>query len=335
VSQADLLKMLVGVGTDGHASMDCSIVPSKKIPDLWVVSSVDFFTPLVEDPYLQGRIAACNVLSDMYSMGIDEIDNVLMTIAASNKMDHKTMIKVTEVMMKGFVDICREAGTDVTGGQTVRNPWPIIGGVAKSVLKEEHFIRPRKSVPGDVLVLTKPIGTQLSVNMRQWLRTPPNNQRDKMLGVVSEDDVNRGFSVAQAGMGRLNRVAAKLMHKYGSHGATDVTGFGLLGHCQNLAENMEAPVRMVIDRLPCIKGTSNVAKAFPGFKLLEGYSAETSGGLLLTLPSKEAAEGYCRDIEAEEGWPAWIIGSVEAPTSDDPKQQRTAVIADDVQVIEV
>lgn len=327
--------MLVGVGTESHASMDCSIVPSKKFPDLLVVSSVDFFTPLVEDPYLQGRIAACNVLSDMYSMGIDEIDNVLMTIAASNKMDHKTMITVTEKMMLGFVHICKEAGTDVTGGQTVRNPWPIIGGVAKSVLKEEHFIRPRHAKPGDVLVLTKPIGTQLAVNMRQWLREPTNKQRQKMLDIVSEETVNRAFSVAQAGMGRLNRTAAKLMHKYGSHGATDVTGFGLLGHCQNLAENMDTPVRMVIDRLPCIQGTDKVAKQFPGFKLMEGYSAETSGGLLLTLPSKEAAEGYCRDIEQEEGWPAWIIGSVEAPASDDPKQQRVAIISPDCQVIEV
>merc|ERR1719487_500947 len=99
-------------------------------------------------------------------MGIDEIDNVLMTIAASNKMDHKTMITVTEKMMLGFVDICKEAGTDVTGGQTVRNPWPIIGGVAKSILREGDFIRPENAEAGDVLVLTKPLGTQVAVNMR-------------------------------------------------------------------------------------------------------------------------------------------------------------------------
>lgn len=327
--------MLKAIGADTHASMDCSIVACKKIPDLFVVSSVDFFTPLVEDPYLQGRIAACNVLSDMYSMGIDEIDNVLMCIAACKDMDRQTMLISTEQMMRGFNDVCKDAGTNVTGGQTVKNPWPIIGGVAKSVLKEEHFIRPRYSKPGDVLVLTKPIGTQVAVNMKQWARQPDNKFRKRMLELVPEETVTRSFSVAQASMGRLNRTAARLMRKYGSNGATDVTGFGILGHAQNLAENMTAPVRMVINRLPCIAGTAKVAKEFPFFKLAEGYSAETSGGLLLTLPSKEAADKFCAEIEEEEGWPAWIIGSVEAPLSDDPAAQRVASIAEDFQVIEV
>merc|ERR1719223_2228173 len=98
-------------------------------------------------------------------------------------MDNETMLISTEQMMRGFNDICKEAGTEVTGGQTVKNPWPIIGGIAKSVLKEEHFIRPRHAAPGDVLVVTKPIGTQLAVNMKQWLRVAnhPNQKRLKEL----------------------------------------------------------------------------------------------------------------------------------------------------------
>eukprot|EP00746_Dinoflagellata_sp_MGD_P008067 gnl/MRDRNA2_/MRDRNA2_116082_c0_seq1.p1 gnl/MRDRNA2_/MRDRNA2_116082_c0~~gnl/MRDRNA2_/MRDRNA2_116082_c0_seq1.p1 ORF type:complete len:309 (-),score=58.65 gnl/MRDRNA2_/MRDRNA2_116082_c0_seq1:197-1123(-) len=306
--------------------MDCSIVPSKKYDGLFVVSTVDFFYPLVEDPYLQGRIAACNVLSDMYSMGIDTIDNVLMTLAASDQMEHKTRRIVTEQMMKGFGDLCKEAGTTVTGGQTIMNPWPIIGGVAKSILKEQDFIRPQHAVAGDVLVLTKPLGTQLAVNMREWLHQPERKQR--LLELVTTDEVDRAFSIAQASMGRLNRDAARLMHKYQVHAGTDITGFGILGHADNLAKNQKEPVRFVIEQLPCIASTMKVADSYPVFKLREGYSAETSGGLLIALPASQA-EGYCKEIHEAEGWPAWVIGRVEAST------QRVAVMSPGLDIIEV
>lgn len=306
--------------------MDCSIVESQKYEGLYVISTVDFFYPLVEDPYLQGRIAACNVLSDMYSMGIDTIDNVLMTLAASQQMEKAVQRIATEQMMRGFGDLCKEAGTCVTGGQTILNPWPIIGGVAKSILKEKDFIRPEHAVAGDVLVLTKPLGTQLAVNMREWLHQP--SRRDKLLELMSEEVVNRAFSIAQASMGRLNRDAARLMHKYQAHAGTDVTGFGILGHVDNLAKNQKACVRFVIDRLPCIASTMKVADAYPFFKLREGYSAETSGGLLIAMPADQAP-AYCKEIEEAEGWPAWVIGKVEAA------EERVALMSANLEVIEV
>lgn len=327
--QAELKELLAKVDGEGHATMDCSIVQSQKYPDLFVVSTVDFFYPLVEDPYWQGRIAACNVLSDMYSMGIDVIDNVLMCLAVSDVMDKKTQMIVTEKMMRGFGDVCKEAGCEVTGGQTIINPAPIIGGVAKSVLKEKDFIRPEHAVPGDVLVLTKALGTQVAVNMREWMYPGLNpGRKEKLLEVITEEDERRTFAVAQASMARLNKTGAELMHKHGAHAATDVTGFGILGHGQNLAENQRECVRFVLHTLPCVGVTARVAKELQFTTLLTGYSAETSGGLLLALP-RENAQAYCDEILERDGWPAWIVGEVEAADT------RGAVLAEELKIIEM
>lgn len=124
-----------------------------------LVSTIDFFYPLVEDPFMQGRIACCNVVSDLYSMGITKIDTILMTLAVSNRMNEKQREVVTGLMIEGFDDCAKEAGTFVTGGQTIYNPWPIIGGVGISVVQKQEFIMPNAARPGDVVVLTKPIGT--------------------------------------------------------------------------------------------------------------------------------------------------------------------------------
>ncbi|KAK2713514.1 inactive selenide, water dikinase-like protein [Artemia franciscana] len=118
------------------------------------------------------------------------------------------------------------------------------------------------------------------------------------------------------------------MHKYNAHGATDVTGFGLLGHAQNLAANQKNEVAFVIHNLPIIAKMAAVAKACGNmFQLGQGLSAETSGGLLIALPREQAA-AYCKDIEKQEGYQAWIIGIVE-------KGSRTARIIDKPRIIEV
>ena len=120
-------------------------------------------------------------------------------------------------------------------------------------------VSPDGAVVGDVLVLTKPLGTQVAVNAHQWLDQPERWNRIKL--VVSEDDVRKAYQRAMNSMARLNRKAAILMHKYGAHGATDVTGFGLLGHAQNLAKNQKNEVSFIIHNLPIIAKMAAVAKA--------------------------------------------------------------------------
>lgn len=309
----------IGIG------MDACVTPLRH-GGLSLVQTTDFFYPLVDDPYIMGRIACANVLSDLYAMGVTESDNMLMLLGVSNKMTDKERDTVIPLIMRGFKDCAHEAGTQVTGGQTVLNPWVTIGGVASTVCQPNEFIVPDCAVVGDVLVLTKPLGTQVAVNAYQWLDQPERWNRIKL--VVTEEDIRKAYQRSMDSMARLNRTAARLMHKYNAHGATDVTGFGLLGHAQNLARNQKNEVSFVIHNLPVIAKMAAVAKACGNmFQLLQGHSAETSGGLLICLPREQAA-AYCKDIEKQEGYQAWIIGIVE-------KGNRSARIIDKPRVIEV
>ncbi|XP_066284979.1 inactive selenide, water dikinase-like protein [Branchiostoma lanceolatum] len=305
--------------------MDSCVVPLRQ-GGLSLVQTTDFFYPLVDDPYMQGKIACANVLSDLYAMGVKTCDNMLMLLGVSNKMSDKERDTVVPLIIRGFKDLAEEAGTMVQGGQTVLNPWVTIGGVATTVCPPNEFIEPGNAVVGDVLVLTKPLGTQVAVNAHQWLDEPERWNRIRL--VVSEEDVEMSYQVSMFLMSKLNRTAAKLMHKYNAHGATDITGFGLLGHAKNLVQHQKNEVSFTIHNLPIIAKMAAVAKACGNmFQLLQGYSAETSGGLLICLPREQAAS-FCKDIESEDGLQSWIIGIVE-------KGQRKARIIDKPRVIEV
>lgn len=118
------------------------------------------------------------------------------------------------------------------------------------------------------------------------------------------------------------------MHKYNAHACTDVTGFGILGHAQNLAQHQKNEVSFVIHNLPIIAHMTTISQSCGiNFGLLQGTSAETSGGLFIVLPREQAA-AYCKEIQAEEGYQAWIIGVVE-------KGDRTARIIEKPHIIEV
>lgn len=309
--QDKLLSYIKGLGAslkpNETPGMDCSVVKTRHA-GLYLVSTTDFFYPLVEDPYFQGRIAACNVLSDIYAMGVVEIDTVLMILGVSRKMSGPERDAVTSEMIRGFSDTCHEAGTDCTGGQTVLNPWPIIGGVASSCCSESEMIRPKHAEVGDVIVLTKPLGTQIAVNAQQWRREPDNWA--KIADLVSEEQVEEAYLKAAESMGRLNRNGALLMHKYGAKAATDVTGFGILGHLTNLAESQTNSVTLEVHTLPVIKFMDSIDKHLGNmFKLEEGFSAETSGGLMVVLPAANA-EAFISEYKRIDGNDAWLIGKV-------------------------
>ncbi|XP_067559748.1 selenide, water dikinase 1 isoform X2 [Pseudorca crassidens] len=269
-------------------------------------------------PLPRGRIACANVLSDLYAMGVTECDNMLMLLGISNKMTDR-----------GFKDAAEEAGTSVTGGQTVLNPWIVLGGVATTVCQPNEFIMPDNAVPGDVLVLTKPLGTQVAVAVHQWLDIPEKWNKIKL--VVTQEDVELAYQEAMMNMARLNRTAAGLMHTFNAHAATDITGFGILGHAQNLAKQQRNEVSFVIHNLPVLAKMAAVSKACGNmFGLMHGTCPETSGGLLICLPREQAAR-FCAEIKSPkygEGHQAWIIGIVE-------KGNRTARIIDKPRIIEV
>ena len=125
--------VLLGVGLDS-----CMIETRHK--GIHLVQTTDFFYPLVDDPYMQGKIACANVLSDLYAMGVTDCDNMLMLLGISSDLTLKEREIVTKLVIQGFNDSAQEAGTTVNGGQTVLNPWYIIGGVASSVVTKDEVI---------------------------------------------------------------------------------------------------------------------------------------------------------------------------------------------------
>lgn len=305
-----------------------------KFPDIFSVQTTDFFYPLVDDPYMQGKIGCANVLSDLYAMGISDCDNMLMILAASRNMESEHRDIVTREMIRGFNDLAIEAGTRVTGGQTVINPWPIIGGVATSVQKTGDFVVPENAVAGDLIVLTKPLGTQVAVNVNQWMRQQ-NNWWEKVKDSITPEEVTRSYEVAGKSMARLNRNGAKMMIKHGAHAGTDVTGFGILGHLENLAKAQKANVILELHTLPMIRSMVAIDDIVKLFKVKEGYSAETSGGLMVCVPAANA-EQFVKDMKELDGEDAWIIGRVlERPDGEPGSKHNIARITDDCKLLDV
>ena len=334
------------IGTSGgRIALDCSVRTTRQ--GHVVISTTDFFFPLVDSPYLQGRIGAANVLSDLYAEGVGECDHVLMLLAACVDMsdDHRTIC--TREMVRGFNDACIEAGTVVTGGQTVLNPWPVIGGVATTICSEGEYVRSDGARVGDVVVLTKPLGTQVAVNVHEWRRRATTEEEAgssssssssfgasrwnelTRRGILTTSDAEDMMHAACRSMSRLNRNAGSIMVRHNARAGTDVTGFGVLGHAQNLMDNQREMVGMEIHSLPCIAKTARVdGSGVFDFRLTRGYSAETSGGLMICM-SEDDAVSYCEELEALDGAPSWIIGRVVA----DP--ERKARMTEDVEIIEV
>ncbi|KAK6029909.1 selenide, water dikinase [Ostertagia ostertagi] len=316
----DLLKTFgsdVVIDSDGVGiGLDSCVVPLRH-KGLNLVQTTDFFYPLVDDPYLMGRVTCANVLSDLYAMGIVDCDNMLMLLGVAVELSEKERDIIISMFIRGFKDTADSAETKVRGGQTVRCPWLLLGGVASSVAADEEIIKVDQAQPGDLLILTKPIGGQVAVNSYEWLKK--KNGRVEELG-LDENKIVRAFQQVTEQMTRLNRNAARMLHKYHAHASTDVTGFGLLGHADNLSRAQKANVRFVIDTLPVIEYMDEIALKMPnrnGFNLFGGTSAETSGGLLV------AVSPFIRDMESVDGFPAWVVGHVEALNGEDNHASST------------
>mmetsp|Transcript_71327 Transcript_71327/g.170791 ORF Transcript_71327/g.170791 Transcript_71327/m.170791 type:complete len:324 (-) Transcript_71327:62-1033(-) len=315
---------------DGSPDVACHPVPCPPgCPQLYSVSSTDFFSPISQDPYSQGRIAAANTLSDVYAAGVVQVQSMLMILALSDNMPEPARSVTTEHMIRGFQDACKEAGCIIVGGQTVTNPWPILGGVAMATVLEEQIVRTTNITAGDTLVLTKPLGTQVAANMWGWTLKPKFWAKVREYD-VPYDEYTASVLAANESMMRLNMHAATLMHKYGAHGATDVTGFGMLGHARNLAfVNRKNEVDLEIDMLPVFKHTPKFERGITkDYQLSGGLSAETSGGLLLALPT-DKAEAYIADLQAFHGdkW-GWVVGRAVKGTGE-------ARLVEGVKIVEV
>ena len=316
---ADLLAdALAGLGLDGAPDDDLIVglaVPDdaavyRVSPALAIIGTLDFFPPLVDDPETFGEIAAANALSDVFAMG-GRILFALSIAAFPEELPRETMAAI----FAGASRTVRAGGGTLAGGHTIRDPEPKYGLAVVGAAHPERLLLKGGARPGDVLLLTKPLGTGLLVSGRREHR-------------VSEVQ----FGIAVESMRRLNRAASEVLVAAGVRGATDVTGFGLLGHALEMAR--AADVRLSIDAttLPALSGALDVAAAGletggaahnrrfvagalepapdvePALVAL-AFDPQTSGGLLAAVPGDRLGE-VVGGLEGA-GVPWWRIGRVQ------------------------
>jgi len=259
-------------------------------PERALVATVDFFTPIVDDAYDFGRIAAANAFSDVYAMGATPLLALNLVGWPRDTLPYELLGDV----LRGGADIAREAGAFVLGGHSVDDPEPKYGMVAIGEVHPERIVTLARAQAGDVLVLTKPIGTGiLTTALKRDLATASD------------------LAPAVKSMATLNAGAARAMLATRVHAATDVTGFGLLGHLHNmlvasgLAAELDAaavPVlphaRELADRGAIPGGTQrnrdaltthvSFGAAVPEATRVLLFDAQTSGGLLIAVPAERA-----------------------------------------------
>jgi selenide, water dikinase len=192
----------------------------------------------------------------------------------------------------------------------------------------DEFLIPNFAKEGDIIVLTKPLGTQICVNLKEWKSTNDFKYEDSKK-FISDKDIEEMSDLSIQSMGKLNKNAASLVLKYKAGACTDVTGFGILGHLENLAEaQKDKHLELKINALPVIKNSDLVEKNIMNFKLLKGYSAETSGGLMCILNEKYV-DNFQKDLQNQFGEKSWVIGEVIRT-----KEKSRAVIKDKPEIIQ-
>jgi len=300
---ADHPDLLVGIGTPDDAAV------YRLDTEHALVVTTDFFTPIVDDPYSYGAIAAANALSDVYAMGARPV--LALNIAA---LPPQLPIDVSSRIMLGLAETVREAGAVIAGGHTIQDQEPKVGLAVVGFVHPDRLLTKAGARPGDALVLTKPLGTGC-------ITTAAKNDRAR------EEDV----AAAIEWMVRLNRAAAEAAVKAGAHALTDITGFGFLGHASEMASASDVTLQIAYDQIPFLPGARTYgeqwifpggslanAEAFAGDVRFEGnfteaermllFDAQTSGGLFAAL-APEMLPAYEAAMQAS-GAEWWLVGQV-------------------------
>jgi selenium donor protein len=302
-------RVLVGTSTSDDAAVYALTA------DMAIVQTLDFFTPLVDDAYSFGQVAAANALSDLYAMGADPLLALNIVAFPSKKLP----LSILEQILRGGADKVHEAGIHILGGHSIDDPEPKYGLVATGRVHPDRIVRNVGARPGDVLVLTKPLGTGIYTTALKRDLLPP--EREPAIVRL---------------MAALNRGAAEAMRRADPHACTDVTGFGLLGHLSTLLKGSGVCAEIDAGSVPyvgevldlaargCVPGGTQANLRTFGAHVLWGEQsqaerlvladAQTSGGLLIAVaPEREA--GLLRDLEAAGTLARVRIGRVLAPES--------------------
>ena len=276
--------VLVGIATADDAAV-------YRISDeVALVGTTDFFTPIVDDPYHFGAIAVANALSDVYAMGARPLFGLNLVGFPMGRLP----LSVLEDMLRGAHDKAAEAGVPIIGGHSVEDPEPKLGLAVYGTVHPDRVLRNTGAQPGDALLLTKPIGLGI-------LSTAAKR------GAASPDAIARSVLV----MSELNRAAAEALASFEVHACTDITGFGLVGHLHEMTRSSGVDARIAWERVPVLPEALELAAAgiVPGGSRANREhvgaalrfsdevaeperdlfcDAQTSGGLLVALPSEQA-----------------------------------------------
>ncbi len=279
--------------------------------DLALVFTTDFFPPVCSDPYEFGQIAAANSISDVYAMGGTPVIALNIMMFPSSKLP----LDVLAEILKGGADTASEAGVRIIGGHTIDDFPPKYGLAVIGYIHPEKIITNSGARPGDLLILTKPIGTGVILA----------GQKMKM---ASEEDVN----LAKKHMKTLNLSGAEVMKKYNIKGATDITGYGLAGHALKLAKASNVSIELNLNKISLIGNTFRLVDegcipgaAFRNLDFVENDShlttdlsynlkmiamdAQTSGGLLMCVP-QEISEDVLSELHKAGLAQSAVIGKV-------------------------
>jgi selenide, water dikinase len=301
--QEDVPELLVGRETSDDAGV------YQLTDSIALIQTIDYFTPVVDDPYMFGQIAAANALSDVYAMGGIPKTALNMVGYPVKKLGGEILAEI----LRGGSDKIKEAGAILVGGHSIDDQEPKYGLSVTGIVHPNKFWRNVGAKPGQVLVLTKPIGVGiLTTGIKQGAVTPEQEK------IVTET------------MAMLNKKAAEVLSGFSPSAVTDVTGFGLLGHGSEMASGSNVTLVIEYNKVPILDGALKLAQdgIVPGgsksnHKWLEKdveyhniapeeqiilCDSITSGGLLIAINPSDA-EKYVQTMK-DEGHDSWIIGEV-------------------------
>lgn len=296
----------------GNATADDAAI-YKLSDDMALVLTTDFFTPIVDSPYDFGAIAAANALSDVYAMGGTPLTALSIVGFPDAALPPEVLIEI----LRGAADKAAEAGIAIVGGHTIKAEEPIFGLAVVGKIHPNEVLSNDKAQPGDVLILTKPLGLGI-------ITTAAKNGEDKLGAIEAAIEI----------MKTLNRVSGEEVVRAGVHALTDITGFGLLGHLRNIVAASQVSARIFFDRVPILSAAREYVNSgiSPGgthanHKFLADWvnydadvtkpeqlllcDAQTSGGLLAAVPP-DRAESLLQALHSRGIEQAAVIGQMEA-----------------------
>jgi len=298
--------LLVGFDTSDDAGV------YRLTDEIALITTADFITPPVNDPYTFGQIAAANSISDIYAMGGRPVTCLNLVMFPAKKLEPEVLHQI----VAGALSKITESGAVLAGGHTIEDDEPKFGLAVTGIVHPRKYWSNRGAKPGDVIILTKPIGSGVlfNANIKKW---------------VSDDALRECVDILIT----LNRKAAEVAAEFEVHAATDITGFGLAGHCYEMVKGSQVTMEFSMDRIPIMKealemyqkgvttgvnnfnrelvaGAIRFEKDLPPWHKEIVYDPQTSGGLLVSVPENQG-ESLLKTLQSAGIRRASLVGKVK------------------------